>query len=84
MMRAVQDDVDVINVSLGSVVSWINNSPTQIVAEYLATQGIAVVASAGNDRTEGLFFAAGPAAGVATLAVGATWVLSSRLLKRAR
>jgi len=76
MMRAVQDGVDVINVSLGSVVSWTNNSPTQIMAEYLASQGVAVVASAGNDRTEGLFFAEGPAAGLATTAVGATCVPS--------
>ncbi|BGP48624.1 hypothetical protein JCM10450v2_004500 [Rhodotorula kratochvilovae] len=72
MMRALQDGVDVINISLGSVVSWLDNSPTQIVAEYLASQGVAVIAAAGNDRTEGLFFAAAPAAGRSIIAVGAT------------
>ncbi|GAA5897987.1 hypothetical protein JCM8208_003218 [Rhodotorula glutinis] len=85
MMRALQDGADVINVSLGSVVSWTNNSPTQIMAEYLASQGVAVVASAGNDRTEGLFFAEGPAAGLATTAVGATdplyWVAYNATLR---
>ncbi|GAA5921646.1 hypothetical protein JCM3775_001744 [Rhodotorula graminis] len=85
MMRALHDGVDVINVSLGSVVSWTNNSPTQIMAEYLASQGVAVVASAGNDRTEGLFFAEGPAAGLATTAVGATdpiyWVAYNATLR---
>ncbi|GAA6050305.1 hypothetical protein JCM3770_002954 [Rhodotorula araucariae] len=72
MMRALADGVDVINISLGSVVSWLADSPTQIIAEYLATQGVAVVAAAGNDRTEGLFFASAPAAGLSTIAVGAT------------
>ncbi|GAA6003704.1 uncharacterized protein JCM10292_000694 [Rhodotorula paludigena] len=76
MLRALAEDVDVINISLGTPVGFLNNSVTQIIAEYLASRGVHVVASAGNDRTEGLFFSNAPAAGFSSTGVGATDVVN--------
>ncbi|GAA5984107.1 hypothetical protein JCM10908_006053 [Rhodotorula pacifica] len=73
IQRAVQvDKVDIVTMSLGSAVGWLDNTPIQIYQDYLATIGVHVVASAGNDRVEGAFFSEGPAAGLVTNAVGAT------------
>lgn len=66
------DKVDIISLSLGSSVGWLNNSPIQIYQDYLATIGVHIVAAAGNERTEGLFYSEQPAAGLLTNAVGAT------------
>ncbi|POY75116.1 hypothetical protein BMF94_1746 [Rhodotorula taiwanensis] len=66
------DNCDIINLSLGSAVGWLDNTAIQIYQDYLATVGVQVVASAGNDRVEGPFFSESPAAGLTTNAVGAT------------
>lgn len=67
------DKVDIISLSLGSSVGWLDNSPIQIYQDYLATIGVHIVAAAGNERTEGLFYSEQPAAGLLTNAVGATY-----------
>ena len=67
------DKVDIISLSLGTSVGWLDNTPIQIYQDYLATIGVHIVAAAGNERTEGLFYSEQPAAGLLTNAVGATY-----------
>jgi hypothetical protein len=74
LTRALQDNVNIVTMSLGSSVGWLDDSPTQIMATYLATKGIHVLASDGNERTEGLFFADQPAASRTGTAVGSVCV----------
>lgn len=67
------DKVDIISLSLGTSVGWLDNTPIQIYQDYLATVGVHIVAAAGNERTEGLFYSEQPAAGLLTNAVGGTY-----------
>ncbi|BGP32519.1 hypothetical protein JCM10296v2_004300 [Rhodotorula toruloides] len=62
LTRALQDNVNIVTMSLGSSVGWLDDSPVQIMANYLGSKGIHVVASVGNERNEGLFAADQPAA----------------------
>ncbi|GAA6041120.1 hypothetical protein JCM8097_004125 [Rhodosporidiobolus ruineniae] len=77
MMRALQDGAQVVSISIAGGQGWIDTSPSQVVADYLASQGVHVIMAAGNERTEGAFFADGPAAtygGTAVGAVDTTWL----------
>ena len=78
------DKVDIISLSLGSSVGWLDNTPIQIYQDYLATIGVHIVAAAGNERTEGLFYSEQPAAGLLTNAVGATYDTSVSFVWRSR
>ncbi|GAA5820677.1 hypothetical protein JCM11251_003108 [Rhodosporidiobolus azoricus] len=71
MMRALQEGVQVISMSIAGGVGWLDLTPSQIMSEYLSSQGVHVVAAGGNERTEGLFFADSPAATVQGTVVGA-------------
>lgn len=64
--------------SLGSSVGWLDDSPVQIMASYLGSKGIHVVASVGNERNEGLFAADQPAASRIGTGVGGVYVLIFR------
>ncbi|GEM09984.1 subtilisin-like protease [Rhodotorula toruloides] len=70
LTRALQDKVNVVSMSLGSSVGWLDDSPVQIMASYLGSKGIHVVASVGNERNEGLFAADQPAASILGTGVG--------------
>ncbi|MGA4507003.1 S8 family serine peptidase [Propionibacteriaceae bacterium G1746] len=66
--RAGQDKMDVVNMSLGdSFMSW-PQYPTAQATDRLSKKGTIVVASAGNEGTNGLF--SGGAPGVAKTAIG--------------
>ncbi|BGP55847.1 hypothetical protein JCM8202v2_003454 [Rhodotorula sphaerocarpa] len=63
------DHVDIVSLSLGGAVGWLDDTAVQIYQNFLATVGVQVVAAAGNDRSEGPFFSESPAAGLLTNAV---------------
>ena len=67
MERALDDGMDVINMSLGSPFQW-PNSPSSQAIDRLAQAGLIVVASAGNSGTGGLYAGGGP--GLAEAAIG--------------
>ena len=67
MERALDDGMDVINMSLGSPFQW-PNSPSSQAIDRLAQAGLIVVASAGNSGTGGLYANGGP--GLAEAAIG--------------
>ncbi|GAA6041140.1 hypothetical protein JCM8097_004135 [Rhodosporidiobolus ruineniae] len=71
LLQASADDCDVISMSLGGPVGWLDASPSQVLVERLTSEeGRVVVVSAGNDRAEGLFFANGPASTTQGISVG--------------
>jgi hypothetical protein len=67
MERALNDGMDVINMSLGSPFQWPNYPSAQAV-DRLAQAGLIVVASAGNSGTAGLYANGGP--GISEAAIG--------------
>ncbi|KDE03626.1 hypothetical protein MVLG_05876 [Microbotryum lychnidis-dioicae p1A1 Lamole] len=77
LLRAMEDDVDVINMSLGSPSGWMGVSSVEHVVQKLIAKGIHVVTSAGNDQSEGMFYANSPTAsqdGISTASVEVTVV----------
>lgn len=53
-MTAVSEGVDVVSISIGGSVGWLDVTPTQVVIDYLTeTKGINVVVAMGNDGSEG-------------------------------
>ncbi|GAA5924678.1 hypothetical protein JCM10213_000413 [Rhodosporidiobolus nylandii] len=71
MMRAHHEGVNVVSMSIAGGVGWLDVTPSQIVVEYLSSQGVHVVAAGGNERTEGLFTTDEPGATVQGTVVGA-------------
>jgi len=71
MMRAYQDDVDVLNLSLGELSGWTNGA-LAVVASRLARKGVVVTVSAGNQGQVGAWYAYSPAAGLGVINVGST------------
>lgn len=71
------DHVDIVSLSLGGAVGWLDDTAVQIYQNFLATVGVQVVAAAGNDRSEGPFFSESPAAGLLTNAVASVYVLAT-------
>lgn len=53
LIQAAQDGCNVINLSYGGGVGWLRVTPTQILIDYLVSQGIHIVAATGNDGPEG-------------------------------
>ncbi|KAI9333345.1 peptidase S8/S53 domain-containing protein [Zopfochytrium polystomum] len=68
--QAIGDGCDVINMSLGGSSAWFD-TPDSLVADYAASQGVIIVASAGNDQNLGLFQMSTPAVAKSVTAVGA-------------
>ena len=62
MERAYEDDMDVLNMSIGSAFEW-PQSPTAIAASRLVKKGMVVVASIGNSGANGLYSAGAPGLG---------------------
>jgi len=67
---AVDNDMDVINMSLGSTFGGADD-PSSVAAANAVRAGVVVVASAGNDGTN-YYMAGAPAAGDGVIAVAAT------------
>ncbi|KDE03627.1 hypothetical protein MVLG_05877 [Microbotryum lychnidis-dioicae p1A1 Lamole] len=61
MLRAPDDNANIVSMSLGGSGSWVDGSATQYIADRLTAKGIHVVVAAGNDQDEGLFIASSPA-----------------------
>ncbi|KAJ3100388.1 hypothetical protein HDU96_010358 [Phlyctochytrium bullatum] len=52
--KSLEDDCDVLNLSLGGGASWYDSEDAKLV-DILTSKGMIVIASAGNDQTLGLF-----------------------------
>lgn len=68
MERIAQDGADVLNMSIGSAFQW-PQYPTAQAAARLVEKGIVVVASAGNNGTNGLYATGAPALGKGVISV---------------
>ncbi len=62
MERALADDMDVLNMSIGSAFQW-PNYPTAEASNRLVNEGMVVVASIGNSGANGVFSAGAPGLG---------------------
>ncbi|GAA6060992.1 hypothetical protein JCM10212_000678 [Sporobolomyces blumeae] len=62
LLQSITDKCDIVSLSLGGSAGWLDQSPSQTIVEKMNRMGIFTTISAGNDRSEGLFFANGPAA----------------------
>ncbi|MFL1376149.1 MULTISPECIES: S8 family serine peptidase [unclassified Nocardiopsis] len=62
MEQALADDMDVLNMSIGSSHSW-PQYPTATASDNLVDQGMVVVASIGNEGATGLYSAGAPGLG---------------------
>lgn len=71
MLRAYQDDVDIINLSLGELSGWTNGALSN-VASRLAKRGVIVTAAAGNQGQVGSWYSYSPGAGLGVINVGST------------
>lgn len=71
MQRAYQDNVDVINLSLGEVQGWTNGA-LSLVASRLTSRGVIVTSSAGNQGQVGAWYSYSPASGFGVINVGST------------
>jgi minor extracellular serine protease Vpr len=68
MERAVQDGMEVINMSMGSGSAWAA-SPLSLAAARLVERGIVVVAASGNDGDKGLWQISAPGIGKNVISV---------------
>jgi subtilisin family serine protease len=68
MERALADDMDVLNMSIGSSFQW-PQYPTGAAATRLVNKGVVVVASIGNSGTSGLYAAGAPGLGTKVIGV---------------
>ncbi|SCV72222.1 BQ2448_4916 [Microbotryum intermedium] len=76
LLKAASDRADVINMSLGGPVGWLDGSPTQALVERLNAKGIVTMSAAGNEQAEGMFFAEFPAASRTGVAVASVDVVN--------
>ncbi len=68
MERALADDMDVLNMSIGSAFSW-PTYPTATASDRLVDRGMVVVASIGNSGATGLYSAGAPGLGEKVIGV---------------
>ncbi len=68
MERALADDMDVLNMSIGSAFQW-PQYPTAQAADRLVNKGMVVVASIGNSGANGLYSAGAPGLGQKVIGV---------------
>lgn len=70
MEQALADDMDVLNMSIGSSHSW-PQYPTAVASDHLVDEGMVVVASIGNEGATGLYSAGAPGLGEHVIGVAA-------------
>ncbi|MGI9648793.1 MAG: S8 family serine peptidase [Acidimicrobiia bacterium] len=70
MERALADDMDVLNMSIGSPFTW-PQYPTAVASNYLVDAGMVVVASIGNSGASGTYSAGAPGLGEKVIGVAA-------------
>lgn len=68
MERALADDMDILNMSIGSAYQW-PQYPTAMAANRLVNKGMVVVASIGNNGANGLYSAGAPGLGEKVIGV---------------
>jgi subtilisin family serine protease len=68
MERALADDMDILNMSIGSAYQW-PQYPTSEAADRLVNKGMVVVASIGNNGANGLYSAGSPGLGKKVIGV---------------
>ncbi len=68
MEKALADDMDVLNMSIGSSFQW-PQYPTAKASDLLVKRGMVVVASIGNSGTSGLYAAGAPGVGERVIGV---------------
>ncbi|HSM11088.1 MAG TPA: S8 family serine peptidase, partial [Lysobacter sp.] len=68
MEQALADDMDVLNMSIGSTYQW-PQYPTAMAATRLVDNGVVVVASAGNSGASGVYSSGAPSVGDKVIAV---------------
>lgn len=68
MERALEDDMDVLNMSIGSAFQW-PQYPTAQASNRLVNKGMVVVASIGNSGANGLYSASAPGLGEKVIGV---------------
>jgi minor extracellular serine protease Vpr len=69
MERALTDNMDVLNMSIGSSFANFAEYPTAVAADALAEKGVIVVASIGNSGREGVYSAGAPGVGKKVIGV---------------
>lgn len=70
MEKSLEDEMDVVNLSIGSAFSAWKEYPTAQATDALAREGVVVVASIGNSGADGLHSAGAPGTGADTIGVG--------------
>ena len=70
MEASLEDDMDVVNLSIGSAFSAWAEYPSSRATDALAAEGVVVVASIGNSGANGLYSAGAPGVGRDTIGVG--------------
>ncbi|GAA5989001.1 hypothetical protein JCM5350_001746 [Sporobolomyces pararoseus] len=70
LLQSISDNCDIVSLSLGGSAGWLDQSPSQTIVERMNNMGIVTTISAGNDRSEGLFYANGPSATRTGISVG--------------
>src|SRR5690606_9140471 len=70
MEMSLEDEMDVVNLSIGSAFSSWAEYPTARATDALAREGVVVVASIGNSGADGLFSGGAPGVGTDTIGVG--------------
>lgn len=68
MLRAYDDGMDVLTLSLGGVEGWLE-AASGVVASRIVDQGRVVTIAAGNDGQYGAWYASSPATGKDVIAV---------------
>ncbi|ORY84132.1 peptidase S8/S53 domain-containing protein [Leucosporidium creatinivorum] len=76
LMRAYQDGCNIVSLSLGSSGGWVDSDPSSVLVAKLNSLGVVTTVSAGNERTEGLFWTDAPAATLTGISVGSVDVTS--------
>ncbi|MQM27117.1 S8 family serine peptidase [Glycomyces albidus] len=71
MEAALEDGMDVVNLSLGQSYQW-PGYPTAVAADKLTEEGVVVVASMGNDGETGIYSGSAPGVGEDVIAVAST------------
>ncbi|MDF2731631.1 MAG: peptidase [Desertimonas sp.] len=80
MERALADDMDILNMSIGSAFMTWPQYPTAAGADRLVNKGMVVVASIGNSGADGVYSAGAPGVGRKVIGVGS--LDNSKLLVR--
>ena len=79
MERALDDDMDVLNMSIGSAFTTWPQYPTAAASDNLVNAGVAVVASIGNSGANGLYSAGAPGVGRKVIGVASFDNVQQRL-----